>query len=254
MRKVLRLLAAAALSLVLVLGVAGWAMFGDLPPIPDGATVGGRATVVKDGYVSAFVVDVGGGRAALVDAGDDPDAAAILAALAARGLAPDAVTDILVTHGHRDHVTGAARFPGARIHALAAEAPLVEGRVGARGPITRWLPVAPTGLRVHDPVEDGARVPLGDLVAEAFALPGHTEGSAAWLVDGVLYLGDAADLTGDGALVSAKWAFTDDPDRALASLRGLAERLAPRRAEVRALACSHTGVATNADALFALAE
>ena len=148
----------------------------------------------------------------LVDAGNDPDATAILAALAAKGHRAEDVTDVLVTHGHRDHIAGIPRFPNAKVHAMGVEVPVVEGRAGTNGPLPRLFPASPTGIAVADPVADGARVPLGSLVAEVLALPGHTEGSAAWLVDGVLFFGDAADATNAGKLVPAKWIFSDDTD------------------------------------------
>mgnify|MGYP003334569290 CR=1 FL=1 len=250
MRRILVNAGKALALLVLALFVAGYAMFGNLPPIPDGAALTDRVTVVKDGYVSCAMVELDGGKVALVDAGNDPDATAILAALAAKGHRAEDVTDVLVTHGHRDHIAGIPRFPNAKVHAMGVEVPVVEGRAGTNGPLPRLFPASPTGIAVADPVADGARVPLGSLVAEVFALPGHTEGSAAWLVDGVLFFGDAADATNAGKLVPAKWIFSDDTDVARASLLQLVARLTPRRQEIRALMFAHTGVLPDADALF----
>jgi len=41
---------------------------------------------------------------------------ALLAALAERGVAPEAVTDVVFSHHHPDHTVNAALFPAARIH------------------------------------------------------------------------------------------------------------------------------------------
>lgn len=250
MRKALTRLGIALAALLVALFAAGYAMFGATPPIPDGERLGDRVTVVKDGYVSAAIVDVGGGRVALVDAGNDGSAAAIRAALERAGRAPADVTDILVTHGHPDHVAGIPSFPGTTVHALGAEVPVIEGRAGTRGPLPRWMPASPTGIAVNDPVADGARIRVGELDAEVFAMPGHTDGSGAWLIAGVLFFGDAADATRDGQIVAAKWIFSDDTAVAAASIRALADRLADRRADVRALHFAHSGTLPNADALF----
>lgn len=250
MRRFLKVVGAAVLVLVLVVVGVGVASFAGLPPMTDGEDVGGVARLVKDGYVAAYVLDIGGGKMALVDAGNDPAATALLAELARRGADPTAVTDILLTHGHADHTAGAGRFPNAVVHALGAEVPLVEGRVASKGPVPRWFPPTDTGVRVTDPLQDGARVPIGTRTAEVYAVPGHTAGSAAWLIDGVLFLGDSADATTRGAMVGAKWIFTDDPTQNHAALRTLASRLASRRGELRALAFAHTGVLESADPLF----
>jgi glyoxylase-like metal-dependent hydrolase (beta-lactamase superfamily II) len=80
--------------------------------------------------VNAYLL-TGGGRAVLVDAGGGealpPYRGALEAQLPAAGHAPAAVTDILVTHLHADHVGGLTRggermFPQAVVHIHAAEA------------------------------------------------------------------------------------------------------------------------------------
>lgn len=237
--------------LALLCGVGAWLTFGDLPPIPDGAKISSSVHVVKDGYVAAFIVDRGDGQVALVDAGMDKKATAILAALQQLGRGPADVRDVLLTHGHPDHIGGIAAFPQATVHALAAEVALTEGREAAKGPITQLFPAQDTGVRVGHPVSDGEQLTIGPLQAQVFAVPGHTAGSAAWLVDGVLFLGDSADATHTKTLVGAKWLFTDNPDENAASLRALAKRI-PVDA-VQTIACAHTGVLSGAGALTALA-
>jgi glyoxylase-like metal-dependent hydrolase (beta-lactamase superfamily II) len=67
--------------------------------------VGSTVTLIVDGD-AVIVVDPG-----MVASRDG-----LLAALADRGLAPGAVTDVVFSHHHPDHTVNAALFPAARIH------------------------------------------------------------------------------------------------------------------------------------------
>ncbi len=61
-----------------------------------------------------------GDRFVIVDPGLVPERAAILGPLAALGVDPDQVTDIVFSHHHPDHTVNAALFPQARIHDVMA--------------------------------------------------------------------------------------------------------------------------------------
>jgi glyoxylase-like metal-dependent hydrolase (beta-lactamase superfamily II) len=71
----------------------------------DGEHVGSTVTLIQDGN-GVIVVDPG-----LV-----ASRPALLAELAAHGVAPDDVTDVVFSHHHPDHTVNAALFPAARIH------------------------------------------------------------------------------------------------------------------------------------------
>lgn len=62
----------------------------------------------------AFVRD--GATLAIVDPGMAPNPAAILEPLAALGVAPQQITDVIFSHHHPDHTLNAALFPAARFH------------------------------------------------------------------------------------------------------------------------------------------
>lgn len=209
--------------------------------ITDGYEYNG-VHIVKDGIVSVAVIPVGPGQVALIDAGNDKTGKAILAELSRRQLGPDAVTAILLTHGHPDHTAAIAVFPKAQVMALEADSGLVAGTASAHGPITRMFPASPTGVKVTQPLQDGQTVTLGDTTVQVFAVPGHTQGSAAYLVDGVLFLGDAADVSRDGKLQEAPWAFSDSQAQDRASLVSLDKRLLEQNADVKVIACAHSGV------------
>lgn len=215
-------------------------MFAGKPEIPDGRELEGFARVVKDGYVSVGVLDAGDGTVALIDAGNDPEGKLLLAELKRRGLGPEAVKAIFLTHGHPDHISGCHLFPKAEVLALAEDVALAEGKAKSHGPITQLMPPANRQVHVTRALKDGETVPVGHLAVRVFAIPGHTQGSAAYLVNGVLFLGDSADATKDGKVVGAKWPVTDDAAQNHASLKALAARLQP--GEVKQLVFAHTGV------------
>jgi glyoxylase-like metal-dependent hydrolase (beta-lactamase superfamily II) len=72
-------------------------------------------------------------------------------------------------------------------------------------------------------------------------VPGHTPGSAVYLARGVLFFGDSAGASKDGAMMKAVRLFSKDSGRNVASLKALAARLQPRSPEIKILAFAHTG-------------
>jgi glyoxylase-like metal-dependent hydrolase (beta-lactamase superfamily II) len=201
-------------------------------PVPGVRTIGER-------LVACFMVDLGPGKVALIDAGMDHSAKNIIAELARRGLKPEAVRAILVTHGHRDHIGGIPMFPGAEVYALEADVALVEGRAGSHSPMGRFFEPKPTGIKVGHALKDGQVLRLGRTVIRVFAVPGHTMGSAAYLVNGALFIDDSADIMKDGKLRGAKWVFSESQAQNRESLKALARRLKP--SEVKYLVPSHSG-------------
>ena len=91
-------------------------------------------------------------------------------------------------------------------------------------------------------LRDGETVLLNEMPVQVFAVPGHTGGSAAYLVNRVLFMGDSADATTEGALRAAVWAFSDDPAQNRASLVRLHQRLTEEGEAVEAIAFAHSGV------------
>src|SRR6185437_16093745 len=131
---------------------------------------------------SAYLVDLGDGRALAVDA--SRDLRAVREVTAKRGLRVAYATD---THLHADFLTGAvqlARDDGAAVLASAAG--------------NRAYP--------HTPLGDGDEVDLGGLTLRALATPGHTDEHLSYLLlDGRRELGV---FTG-GSLIVGSAARTD---------------------------------------------
>lgn len=112
---------------------------------------------------------------------------------------------VVVTHGHEDHMMGSYWFDEARISPLDGGVPcwkgaeertkriyeqiVNEGVIAAEAPYALRDGTRPTEL----PVVDGEAFDLGGRTVRAVALPGHTAGSMAYLVEdcGVLLSGDA---------------------------------------------------------------
>lgn len=213
--------------------------------IVDGKMLPDGGVIVQDGYVSLALLPAPGldRGFVLVDAGNDPAGVAIDRALTERGAVRDDVAAILVTHGHPDHTAACGGFPNAKVYALQAEAPLMRGEVAARGPLPRMFGAAASSCAPDQMVwvADGEHVRIGDLDVRPFAVPGHTAGSAAWYVDGVVFFGDAADASAEGELTVAKWVFTDDQALATRSLTALSRRLTKDALPVSMLVFSHTG-------------
>lgn len=242
MKRILKI--AGVLVLLAVIGIVALlaVTFMGRRALMDGQEVN-RIRVIADGFSSLAVIPVNDRQVALVDVGQDQAGEAVMRELMRRQLGPDAVAAILLTHGHPDHTGAIRQFPKAQVMALEAEVPLVEGRAGARGPLPRLFPVSPTAVTVTRVLRDGDVVMLGELSVRVYAVPGHTAGSAAYFVNGVLLVGDSADVASDGSLQGSPWIFSDSQAENRASLVRLEQRLIADGAKVTTIVPSHSGTA-----------
>ncbi len=123
--------------------------------------------------------DRASGRAAVIDPAWDP---ALLLELAAQhGLA---ISDVLLTHSHDDHVNGLEALLGQShplVHLSDAEA--------------AFWPDCPALAVVH---ADGAVIRIGETELTMLLTPGHSPGSACYLLDGHLFTGDTLFVYGCG--------------------------------------------------------
>jgi glyoxylase-like metal-dependent hydrolase (beta-lactamase superfamily II) len=179
-----------------------------------------------------FVARTSGGTAIVIDLGWIGAEPRLRAALAAVHVAPDSIAAVFLTHAHRDHI-GAWRLVRQRALYLAAdEEPRLFGRVEYAG----WIPrtaealrrsrLPPdAGVRVHTFSRDTAFVVGGDTV-RAFLVPGHTPGSTAYLLRGILFAGDALSRVPTRGFTPARRGYSDDAARGARSLATLWNRLA----------------------------
>ena len=139
------------------------------------------------------------GRAAVVDPAWEPEA--ILQRARELGLA---ISDILLTHSHHDHINGIEAIleqHDARLHLLKPEADFW-GRQSARP-------------ELH---HGGDRLQLGDTEIEILHTPGHTPGSACYRAGDHLITGDTLFVWGCGRCDLAG----GDPEMMYDSLKKLA--------------------------------
>ncbi|MEY2884709.1 MAG: hypothetical protein RL490_2433 [Pseudomonadota bacterium] len=155
-----------------------------------------------------------GGHLVLVDTGYGAPRGIFAASLAKAGIAPAAITDILITHGHGDHVGGLAsadgtsNFPKAVIHVAAKEWEAIKA-----APANAKL-VTAIGAQVQT-FEPGATVAPG---ITAVAIDGHTPGHSGYRISSagksLLAIGDSAHSYVI-SLAKPGWAMGFDRDRAL---------------------------------------
>ena len=242
MKKILKIIGICAATLVVAVIVLGLVFFAGLQKAGSGPPLGAGLEPVQDGMSTVYLLDAGNGQLVLVDAGNDVKGTAIQAALANRHATADNVAAILITHAHPDHDATIALFPKAEIYALKREVPLADGSESFQGPVLRLFGAHNTHpFRVSHPLDDGEKFAIGNLDVTAFAVPGHTPGSAAYLVSGVLFMGDSAQITSKQQLIGPNGLFSNDTSEGAASLKHLDQELQPRAAEIKFLSTAHTG-------------
>lgn len=155
-----------------------WALYAVEYARSDGIPLDRLVRGAADGETTAMswtlFVAVGHGRIVLVDAGTDRFAAkpdgktarrwsiqrsrTVPEALAALGLHPDEVTDVLITHRHWDHVEGLRHFDAATVHVHAGEWEALDG-AGFGGEVATFSTPTATPLPQVTLMEAGRHTP-----------------------------------------------------------------------------------------------
>lgn len=211
----------------------------------DGKTIGSDADIATVGTllkasglpddrltlsVNALLVRAGK-RVILIDSGLGPAAhGALMASLGEAGVAPDEVTDVLVTHSHFDHVGGLAgadgkpAFPKAVIRMSTAEWAWMKNQPNAAA----LVKVIDGHVQTFKP---GATIAPG---VTSVALNGHTPGHVGYeITSGKQSLLDIGDMAHSWviSLKKPEWIMQYDNDKAAA--------MATRKATFARLAKSH---------------
>ena len=201
-----------------------------------------------------------GAELILVDAGSGPHfmatAGKLADNLAAAGIAPDAVTKVVFTHGHPDHLWGTLddldelTFPNASYVVAAPEWDFWTGDDAARGLPADRLVFVQAARRNYQRIKDKVRMvaPGGDIVTgmRVVETAGHTQGHVSLEIaggDGVLVTGDA--LTHPViSFAHPRWRMAADhePERAVATRLALLDRLAADRTRIIGFHLPYPGV------------
>jgi len=252
MKKVFKILGIAIGLLVVALAILGFAVFSGLQGSGAGPSLGPGIDRVP-GFSGVYLLDAGNGQWALIDAGSDKTGAAIVTALQAQHATPDNVVAIFITHAHSDHDAAITLFPKATVYAMKREVPIAAGQEPFNGPIFRLFGGHNTNpFTVTHPLDDGEKVMAGNLEITAFAVPGHTPGTGAYLANGVLFTGDALQIKSNQQIIGPSAVFSTDRAQGEASLKRLGQNLQSGGADVKFIATSHTGTQAGLQRLLAL--
>lgn len=212
-------------------------------PAPVHASVWGVHGQVSD-FFGARTPD---GHVVLFDAGADPEGRGLDALLAALNAKRDDVSDIFFTHGHADHVAGAALCPHARLHGGIGDSDMMAKRGPMMPKFARFmglvLPAA--AVTLTDAFVGRAEVPVGggrSVLAVPFA--GHTPGSMLYVYDGVLFAGDSMNFEKD-KLTTAFAPFSVDTKQNRANIAALPSLI--KLDDVKVVCTAHGGCTPEAD-------
>jgi glyoxylase-like metal-dependent hydrolase (beta-lactamase superfamily II) len=253
MKRVLKIVGIVlAVVLVPLLSVIGSVMysFNQLAPLPEPASdVAGGARLINDGFAGFYLLPATGG-VALVDCGNDENGKVLLDELKKKSLKPEDVTHVFLTHGHPDHTAACHLFPKAEVYAFAGDVDLAAGKARSKGPLPSKFDTPPEKqIKVTKTLIDGETIAVGDRQVSAFAMPGHTAGSASYLSNGLLLMGDNASYDKTGNMRGAWWWFSDDTVVNGKSLVALTAKLKERGDKVEQTVYAHSGPSDGMKAL-----
>lgn len=132
-----------------------------------------------------FLKDEATGASAVVDPGFESEELSELVRKDGK------VENILLTHGHFDHISGVARLQketGAKICLYSDELLFVKDN--SLNLATSFFESTVTPFRVDFPLSDGDTLQLGSLEIRVMHTPGHTVGGCCFLVEDAIFSGD----------------------------------------------------------------
>jgi glyoxylase-like metal-dependent hydrolase (beta-lactamase superfamily II) len=187
-KSIKRLLLILTAVLIVLLGIG---IFNVLPlltmsPAKTGAVPGTNIYAIRNMANAVYFIQTDTG-CIMVDAGSS--AKDIQTAMTENNIPLESIKWILLTHSDYDHVAALPLFPHATIYMSEDEIPLINGTLKRNASGGNSLPV---DIDRIDFLMDGQELFLDNITIKTIKTPGHTIGSAVYLVDDTyLFTGDA---------------------------------------------------------------
>ena len=148
----------------------------------------------------------------------------------------DRLQYILLTHGHFDHIGGAAAFkrkhPNAKIVISTADAGYLQND---RLNLSYHFDVSIEPFTADLQVGEGDELPFGSHSVKAISTPGHTSGGVCYIIERTMFTGDT--------LISGTTGRTDFPTGSLREMAHSIRRLAKLEGDY-SVYCGHGGAST----------
>jgi len=180
----------------------------------DTGRLAGEVYAVRDSIVNMYLVKGKKGCVAF-DAGKD--AGSISAEMKKIGIAPEQVSAVFLSHSDSDHTGALKLFVNAKIYIPRNEEPMVTGSA------KRFLFFTNKADIEHEKINEGQTMTIDGIKIKCIASPGHTPGSASYLVDdNYLFTGDNLSLR-DGEADIFNVFFNMDTETQKKSIKVLSE-------------------------------
>lgn len=190
---------------------------------------------VRSGISNFYIIGTGGEYIAF-DTG--MNTALSLHGMKRLGISPEKVTHVFLTHSDYDHVGGLSLFRNAEVYISIKEEPMVTGQKA------RLLFKYNKRLKNYKTLEDGETISAGDKTVRIILAPGHTAGSACYMVDDMILISGDVLRTSKSGRVTPFLFFQNmnhsDDKKSLEKLRieGILDRS-------RLILTGHTGILEN---------
>ncbi|MBI4651077.1 MBL fold metallo-hydrolase [Candidatus Desantisbacteria bacterium] len=166
---------------------------------------------------ASYIIKIHSG-AVLIDSTGDSAAKIVIEALKQINLRPKDVKLIFNTHYHFEQIAGNDAFPDARIYAQQKEIPFISGeKKGKQKPSFGNFIFAPYTKKSINDLLDNTKLTFEDFCLYIIHTPGHTEGSASYLYNDILFTGDLIEYKENKVFLSSFW----DSHSALDSIKRL---------------------------------
>lgn len=161
--------------------------------------------------IASYLIE-NGGEPVLIETGPDTTFHKLEMSLNEHGYAVEDIRNVFVTHIHLDHSGAAWRFAeaGARIYVHPVGAPHLADPVKLLASAKRiykdqmetlWGEIRPIDKERIYEIRDGEKVTVGTIDIQAIETLGHASHHHSYLVDGLLFTGDAAGIRIDNGPV-----------------------------------------------------